>query len=176
MADISTEVKQAFDEGRFLEIAQSAGKCILPEDRLMLGISLFKLGRSSDALDVLDALAAEAERLSKAFFYLALLYRRRGDDSTAAACIQKYLAMYPEDDEAHDFLESPDTQESFLREPSLQLAKIYSQQGHYEQALDIYAQVDQTTGLDRDAFREARMVQDMHILKTLQGWIEKVKQ
>lgn len=176
MADISTGVKKAFDEGRFLEIVQSAEQCILPEDRLMLGISLFKLGRSHDALDVLDAVAAEAERLTKAFYYLALLYRQRGDDGIATDCIQKYLALYPEDDEAHDFLESPGTAEVFIREPSLQLAKIYSQQGHYEQALDIYAQVDRMAGLDREAFREAQKVQDMHILKTLQGWIEKVKQ
>jgi len=175
MADLSMDMKRAFDEGRYLQIVQAAEACSSPEDRLMLGISLFKLGRANEALDVLNNVSAQAERLTKALYYLALLYLQRGDVSTAKACLQKYLAFYPHDDEAHDLLESPDAPEVLMKEPSMQLARIYAQQGHYEQALDIYTQVEKMTGLNDDSLKEAQQVQDMYIMKTLQGWLERVK-
>jgi tetratricopeptide (TPR) repeat protein len=177
MADLSADVKIAFEEGRYLQIVQAAEECSSPEDRLMLGISLFKLGRANEALDVLGNVAAQAEHLTKALYYLALIYRQRGDEGIAKACIQKYLAFFPDDDEAHDLIESSDSlsPQSLMKEPSAQLARIYAQQGHFEQALDIYIQVEKMNALDDDSLKEAHQTQDMYILKTLQGWLERVK-
>ena len=175
MADLSADVKTAFDEGRYLQIVQAAEGCSSPEDRLMLGISLFKLGKANEALDVLGNVAAQAEHLTKALYYLALIYRQRGDEGIAKACLQKYLAFFPDDDEAHDLIESSGSPQSLMKEPSAQLARIYAQQGHFEQALDIYIQVENMNGLDDDSLKEAHQAQDMYILKTLQGWLERVK-
>ena len=40
---------------------------------------------------------------------------------------------------------------------------------------DIYIQVEKMNGLDDDSLKEAHQAQDMYILKTLQGWLERVK-
>jgi tetratricopeptide (TPR) repeat protein len=175
MSDLSEKIKKAFDEGSFLEVVQGRGLCKSPEQKLMLGISLFKLGRTHEALKILEGIAEKARKLTKAFYYLALLYRDLGEEDTAKDNLQKYLAFNPNDDEACDLLDSPyNGTETLLKEPSVQLAKIYAQQGHYEQALDIYSQVDKKTGLDTGAFEDALQVQNMYIMKTLQGWLEKV--
>lgn len=168
-------IKKTFDEGKFSEVVRHADRCLSPEEKLMLGISLFKLGKTHEALDILESIAAQAQQLTRAFYFMAILYRHRGDEDTARDCLQKYLAFNPNDDEAYDLLDTPEASESLMREPSVQLAKIYAQQGHFEQALDIFSQVDKITGLDDDSLKEARQVQNMHIMKTLQGWLEKVK-
>jgi tetratricopeptide (TPR) repeat protein len=175
MAGLSENVKIAFEEGRFLDVVRSAKYRRNPEDRLLLGISLFKLGREAEALDVLGKIAGQAEGLMKSFYYLALIYNEREDVLQAKACLQKYLAFHPEDDEARDLLEKQEVPEMLMKEPSLELAKIYAQQGHYEQAVDIYAQVDKTTGLDDSALQEAGNAQNLLIMKTLQGWLERLK-
>jgi len=72
-------------------------------------------------------------------------------------------------------LEKQQPAESLMKEPSIDLAKIYAQQGHYEQALDIYTQVDKLSGLDGEARQEAGNVQDLYIMRTLQGWLERLK-
>lgn len=175
MAGLSENVKIAYEEGRFLDVVRAAKYRRNPEDRLLLGISLLKLGREADALDVLGKIADQADGLIKSFYYLALIHNQRGDDVLAKACLQKYLAFYPEDDEARDLLEKQQPAESLMKEPSIDLAKIYAQQGHYEQALDIYTQVDKLSGLDGEARQEAGNVQDLYIMRTLQGWLERLK-
>jgi tetratricopeptide (TPR) repeat protein len=175
MAGLSENVKIAFEEGRFLDVVRSAKYRRNPEDKLLLGISLFKLGREGEALDVLSKVAGQAEGLIKSFYYLALIYNQKEDVLQAKSYLQKYLAFHPEDDEARDLLEQQEVPEMLMKEPSLELAKIYAQQGHYEQALDIYAQVDKTTGLDYSALQEAGNTQNLFIMKTLNGWLERIK-
>jgi tetratricopeptide (TPR) repeat protein len=174
MAGLSESVKIAFEEGRFLDVVRSAKYRRNPEDRLLLGISLFKLGREAEALDVLGKVAGQAEGLIKSFYYLALIYKQREDVLQANSYLQKYLAFHPEDDEAKDMLEQQEVPEMLMKEPSIELAKIYAQQGHYEQALDIYAQVGKITGLDDTALQEAGNTQDLFIMKTLHGWLERL--
>jgi tetratricopeptide (TPR) repeat protein len=175
MAGLSENVKIAFEEGRFLDVVRSAKYRRNPEDKLLLGISLFKLGREGEALDVLSKVAGQAEGLIKSFYYLALIYNQKEDVLQAKSYLQKYLAFHPEDDEARDMLEQQEVPERLMKEPSIELAKIYAQQGHYEQALDIYAQVDKTTGLDDSAQKEAGNTQNLFIMKTLNGWLERIK-
>lgn len=175
MAVSSENVKKAFDEGRFLDVVRAAKSRRNPEDRLLLGIALFKLGRYGEALDVLEKIAGQAHSLAKSFYYLGRIYRHMEDDLQAKSCLQRYLAFYPEDDEVRDLLEKPETPETMMKEPSLELAKVYAQQGHYEQAMDIYTQVENMAGLDEMARKEASGVQDLFIMKTLQGWLERLK-
>ncbi len=175
MAGLSENVKSAFEDGRFLDVVRAAKYRRNPEDRLLLGISLLKLGREGDALDVLGKIADQADGLIKSFYYLAIIHNKRGDEALARECLQKYLAFYPDDDEARDLLESHQAPDVLMKEPSLDLAKIYAQQGHYEQALDIYTQVDKMDGLDDECRREAGDVQDLYIMRTLQGWLERLK-
>jgi tetratricopeptide (TPR) repeat protein len=175
MAVSSENVKKAFDEGRFLDVVRAAKSRRNPEDRLLLGIALFKLGRYGEALDVLERIAGQAHSLAKSFYYLGRIYSRMEDDLHAKSCLQKYLAFYPEDDDARDLLEKPEAPEAMMKEPSVDLAKVYAQQGHYEQAIDIYSQVEKVSGLEDTVRKEAADVQDLFIMKTLQGWLERMK-
>jgi len=175
MAGLSENVKSAFEEGRFLDVVRAAKYRRNPEDRLLMGISMLKLGREADALDVLSKIADQADGLIRSFYYLAVIHKQRGDEEQARACLRKYLAFYPDDDEARDLLEEPQATGDLMKEPSIELAKIYAQQGHYEQALDIYNEVDRLAGLDDETRREAGDVQDLFIMRTLQGWLERLK-
>jgi tetratricopeptide (TPR) repeat protein len=175
MAGLSENVKIAFEEGRFLDVVRAAKYRRNPEDRLLLGISLFKIGREGEALDVLGKIAGLAEGLIKSFYYLAVIYNQKDDVLQARAYLQKYLVFHPEDDEARDLLDLHEAPDMLMNEPSLELAKIYAQQGHYEQALDIYAQVDKIAGLDDTAKHEAGNAQNLYIMKTLHGWLERLK-
>ncbi len=175
MNDSSAKIRKAFDEGRFLDVVQGRNLCKSHEQKLMLGISLFKLGRTQESFTILERVAEKTEQLTKVFYYLALIHKSKGLEETARDCLQKYLAFNQDDDDALDLMEPREDQsEALLKEPSVQLAKVYAQQGHYEQALDIYAQVDKMTGLDPDALKEAHQVENLYIMKTLQGWLEKV--
>jgi tetratricopeptide (TPR) repeat protein len=169
-------MRKAFDEGRFLDVVQGRNLCKSHEQKLMLGISLFKLGRTQEAFAILEKIGEKTEHLAKVFYYLALIHKSRGDEETASSYLQKYMVFYPDDDDALDQIDSRESEsESLLKEPSVQLAKVYAQQGHYEQALDIYSQVDKITGLDDDALKDAHQVENLYIMKTLQGWLEKVE-
>jgi tetratricopeptide (TPR) repeat protein len=174
MNDSSIKMKKAFDEGRFLDVVQARNLCKSHEQKLMLGISLFRLGRTQEAFTVLSRVSEKTEQLAKVFYYLALVHKGRGDEETARSCLRKYLAFYPDDDEALDILETRESDPGpLVKEPSVQLARVYAQQGHYEQALDIYVQVEKMTGLDDEALKDARQVENLYIMKTLQGWLEK---
>ncbi|HOS98810.1 MAG TPA: tetratricopeptide repeat protein [Deltaproteobacteria bacterium] len=176
MAGSSEKVQKAFDEGRFLDVLREAKSRRNPEDKLLAGVSLFRLGRYGEALEVLDRIARQAQSLTRSLYYLALIHRQRGDEETARALLQKYLAVYPEDDEARDTLEGkPSAGGELMKEPSLELAKVYAQQGHYEQALDIYAQVNHMGALDEASRQEALGVQNLYLRKTLEGWLMRLK-
>ena len=139
------------------------------------GFRCSSLAGKAEALDILGKVAGQAEGLMKSFYYLALIYNQKEDVLQAKAYLQKYLAFHPEDDEARDMLEQQEVPEMLMKEPSLELAKIYAQQGHYEQALDIYAQVGSITGLDDTALQDAGNAQNLYIMKTLHGWLERLK-
>jgi tetratricopeptide (TPR) repeat protein len=169
------DFKKAFDEGKFLDIASQAQSAVTSDEKLILGISLFKLGRDNDALGIFDAISRELEHMVKALFYMARIYSQQGDMDSAGECLRKYTAFCPDDDEAHDILESPADKDTLVSEPSVELAKIYAQQGHYEEALDIYSSLLKSSDQPPEVNKEARNTQDMYILKTLETWLERIK-
>ncbi|MCU0575599.1 MAG: tetratricopeptide repeat protein [Desulfobacterota bacterium] len=176
MAGSSEKVRVAFDEGRLLDVVRAAKTRKNPEDKLLSGISLYKLGRNGEALEVLGKVSDQAHSLVKSMFYLALIHRQHGDDDLAMACLEKYLAFYPDDDEAKDLLEARKAvREELMKEPSVDLARVYAQQGHFEQALDIYTQVDHLGVLDEAARRDAMNVQNHYLMKTLESWLVRLK-
>lgn len=176
MAGSSEKVQRAFDEGRLLDVVRAAKTRKNPDDKLLSGISLYKLGRFSEALEVLEKVSDQAQSLVRALYYLSLIHRKRGDDDRARICLERYLAFYPEDDEAKDLFEIVDAyREEFMMEPSVDLARVYAQQGHYEQALDIYTQVDHMGVLDEEARQDALNVQNLYLMKTLEGWLVRLK-
>ena len=169
------DFKKAFAEGKFLDIASAADSAATNQERLILGISLFKLGRDREALKIFDEIAKDVEQLVKAHYYMARIYSQQGDMDSARQCLNKYTIFYPDDDEADDILEATGEKNSLMSEPSLDLAKIYAQQGHYEEALDIYARVLKTSPKEPELKKDALHVQDMYILKTLETWLERIK-
>lgn len=176
MAGSSEKVQKAFDEGRLLDVVRAAKTRKNPEDKLLSGISLYKLGRYGEAAEVLEKIADQAQSLVRSMYYLALIHRKRGDKDRAHICLERYLAFYPDDDEARDLLEAQEAdREELMREPSVDLAKVYAQQGHFEQALDIYTQVDSIGALDETSRRDALNVQNLYLRKTLEGWLVRLK-
>lgn len=176
MAGSSEKVQRAFDEGRLLDVVRAAKTRKNPEDKLLSGISLYKLGRFSEALEVLEKVSDQAQSLARALYYLSLIHRKRGDNDQARICLERYLAFYPDDDDAKDHLETGIADyDELMKEPSIELARIYAQQGHYEQALDIYNQVKHLGVLDDTARQDAMNVQNLYLMKTLEGWLVRLK-
>ena len=169
------DFKKAFDDGRFLAIASAGDSAATNEERLIVGISLFKLGRDNEASIIFDQIAKDVEHLVKAHYYMALIYSQQGDMESARQCLDKYMSFYPDDDEAYDMLEAAGDKNPLVNEPSLGLATIYAQQGHYEEALDIYADVLKKSDQEPELKKKALRVQDMYILKTLETWLERMK-
>jgi len=174
MKGMCMNVRKAFEEGRFLEIADSGEVMTTPEDRLILGIALFKVGRENDAAGVFERLSSEIRERAKALYYLTLLSRKRGDYAKAQLYLDQYRVFFPEDDDALELLESGDDEQPLVSVPSLELAREYARQGHYEQARDIYARVLESTGYDPEIAREGRRIENLFLLKTLHGWLERV--
>ncbi|HPC48462.1 MAG TPA: tetratricopeptide repeat protein [Deltaproteobacteria bacterium] len=177
MAGSSEKIQKAFDEGRHLDVIRGARSRKNPEDKLLAGISLYRLGRYRESLETLQKVSELAESLTRSEYYLALIHRTEGDQDAARACLQRYLAFFPDDDEARDLLENlqQGDDEAFVTEPSLELARIYAQQGHYAEALDIYAQIERKEGLDEEAKRLATRVQNLYLMKTLEEWLVRLK-
>jgi len=167
------DIKKAFEEGRFLDIAGSSDFLTSYEERLVLGKSLIKLGRDSEALSVFQELNREIEHRIKSLFYIAEIHQRQGDDETARFYLERYLAFCPDDDEAADLMEAVQ-EPPMMMEPSLELARIYGRQGHFSQALDIYGGLIMTS-MDPEVRNEALKVQNLSIIKTLEGWLERLK-
>ena len=167
------DIKKAFEEGRFLDIAGSSDFLTSYEERIILGKSLVKLGRDSEALAVFQELYREIEHRITSLFHLAEIHQRMGDDESARFYLERYLAFRPDDDEAADLMDA--VQEGpMMMEPSIELARLYGRQGHYAQALDIYAGL-LLTSMDPEVRNEALKVQNLSIIKTLEGWLERLK-
>jgi tetratricopeptide (TPR) repeat protein len=177
MGGSSEKVQKAFDEGRFLDVVRAAKTRKNPEDKLLAGISLYRLSRYAEARQVLEKVAEQAKSLAASEYFLALIHDKEGDGEAFKACLERYLAYYPDDDEARDLLEqaSCTDHEELVTEPSVELAKIYAQQGHYEQALNIYAEVERGAGLGEEARRHAGAVQNLYIMKTLEEWLVRLR-
>ncbi|MBN1637209.1 MAG: tetratricopeptide repeat protein [Deltaproteobacteria bacterium] len=166
-------IKQAFHDQKYLEIVNTSDNLISSEDRLMLGISLYRLGRYDEALRVLNKISVEAQELVKSLFFMGKIYQQKGDMDAAKQCIQRYLVFYPDDDEAYDVIQAPQDVADMISMPSKELAQLYAQQGHLEQALDIYANLlkDSPEANIRDIALET---QNIFIERTLEQWLERV--
>jgi tetratricopeptide (TPR) repeat protein len=132
------DMQEAFDRGDFLGIIEAADSAVNPEDKLLVGISMFKLGRLSDAMKVFNGISDLMSELAKAFYYMALIHKERGNMESARYCMSQYTPFYPDDEEALEIIEADRAEPELLSVPSLELAKIYAAQGHFEQALEIY--------------------------------------
>lgn len=173
MKGLSVDLKQAFEEGRFLDIAGMADYLTSYEERLILGMALEKLGRDSEALTVFQELYREIEHRIRSLFHLARIHDRQGDHESARFYLERYLAFCPEDDEAADLREAVQ-ERPMLMEPSIELARLYTRQGHYRQALDIYAGLLMTS-MDEETRQEALRTQNLFIIKTLEQWLTRIK-
>jgi tetratricopeptide (TPR) repeat protein len=169
------DIRTCFEQGKYLEIADAPAQSRTPEEDLMVGISLFKVGRETDAMAVFREISDRVRDLARAFFFMALVHRGRGDFDAARSCIETYLSFYPDDDEALDLLQDEQEEAPLMNEASPELAKIYAGQGHYSQALEIYAQLLKKSGDDPKVRKEADRVQRMYLIKTLEGWLERTR-
>ncbi len=168
------DIKSCFESGDYLEVVGKRSELVSQEDRLMLGISLYKLGRKREALDVLASLEDELEVLAKGLFSLAKLRQELGDPNGARRSVERYLAFYPDDDDALDLFDEAQEVDEFVSEGTPELGMIYAQQGHYEQALDIFAKAIRD-GADESLKVQAVKTQDMYIVKTLESWLERLR-
>ncbi len=168
------DMVKAFDEGDFLAIIENAAAAVSTEERLMLGIAYYKSGREQDALQVLEGLNIELEKLSKGLFYMGRIYAGIGEPDKARQSLERYLVFYPDDDEARDLLDAADDEPcEMLEEASAELGLLYAQQGHYVEALDVFEKVLETE--DNEELRaEARKTQEKYIIKTLETWLERL--
>jgi tetratricopeptide (TPR) repeat protein len=169
------DMQEAFDRGDFLTVAGSAQAAITPEEKLLVAISLFKLGKASDAMAFFREISDQVMKLSKVFLYMAQIHRDRGEPETAKFLLERYAHFYPDDDEAQGLLEENEEEPSLVSGTSPELARIYAAQGHFEQALDIYVSLLGSETRDPELEKEARKAQGMHIVKTLEGWLEKLR-
>jgi len=169
------DMKKAFEQGLYGEIADNPEGVSSSEDRLMLGIALFKLGRKKQAMQVFNEIASEINTLAKVFYYMGSISRDLRDTEQAGIYLERYLQFYPDDDEAYDLMNEPEHDEGFVDVPTIPLARIYAQQGHYEQALGIYSRLLKETDTDAETRKEAHDVQDRYIIHTLETWLERLK-
>lgn len=168
-------MQEAFDRGDYLGVADSAPAAATPEEKLLVAVSLLRIGRASEAMEYFRELSDLVKRLSKAFLYMAQIHGDRGEPETAVFCLERYALFYPDDDEAAALLEEREGEAPLVADASPELARIYASQGHYEQALDIYVSLMEKGALEPEMEREAHRVQSMHVVKTLEGWLERLR-
>lgn len=169
------DMLKAFERGDFLQIIESADKASGPEDQLLLGISLYKLGKHRNAMKVFLKLSDTVRDLAQVFYYMALIHKEKGDMESARSCIEHYTHFYTDDEEALEILESGREQPPLVSVPSLELAKVYAAQGHFAQSLEIFVNLLEESPSDPDVRKEAERVQTMHVIKTLERWLERMK-
>ncbi len=174
MSDTYTDILKAFNEGRYLDVIAASDSLDDPEDRLLLGIACYKMGRMHKAREIFEDISVLVSSLIRAQYYMAMIYQAQGAPEAARACVERYTLFHPDDDEALDLLDQTQPEEALLWEASPELAKLYASQGHYRQALDIYAALVDDSD-DGSLRREALKVQQMHIIKTLESWRERMK-
>ncbi len=167
------DIKKAFDEGRFLEILDVSSEITSHEDRLLLGISLYKLGKTNEALTVLTSIYSHIDSLFPALFYIGKIHKEAGDVDLAERFIGDYLVFRPDDDEARDLLGSS-SQTVLMDVSSVELARLYTSQGYFEKAVDIYSTLLSLSD-DQAMKKEALCAQNLHIIKNLEGWLEEIK-
>jgi tetratricopeptide (TPR) repeat protein len=168
------DMQEAFDQGDFLGVAESAHLARTPEEKLLVALSMLKIGKVSDALGFFREISDLVIRLSKSFLYMAQIHHEKNEPETAKFCIERYLIFYPDDDEAYALLHAKDEEPPMVVDASPELARVYAVQGHFEKALDIYVNLLRNGDLDQEAEKEARKVQTMYLIKTLEGWLEKL--
>lgn len=156
-------------------MADAAGEARSPEEELMVGVSLLKVGRETEAVEVLTRVSRRASELARAYYHLAVVHQGRGEIEQARSCLELYLGFYPEDDEALDLLQDGEDGGPMMDETSPMLARLYANQGHYRQALEIYSRILSGPEITPELRREARRVQGMHVVKTLEGWLERAR-
>jgi tetratricopeptide (TPR) repeat protein len=169
-------MQEAFDQGDFLGVADSASLASTPEEKLLVAVAMLKIGRVTEALDSFRDISDQVKKLSKAFLYMAQIHRDRKEPETAKFCIERYAVFYPDDDEALAILQDQEEEPaSLVDDDSPELAGVYAAQGHFEQALDIYVNILRKGVVDQETEKEARKVQTMYIIKTLEGWLERLR-
>ncbi|OPZ61050.1 MAG: hypothetical protein BWY87_00073 [Deltaproteobacteria bacterium ADurb.Bin510] len=164
-------LKEAFAAGDYLTVAASEPAGV--EDRLLVATALYRLGREREALRQFGAVEESLESLTRGLLIAARLHLDQGDSGAATRLLERYLAFFPDDDEARDLLEGgAAADDALVAAASPELARIYAQQGHYAQALGIYAQVLPQDATLRD---EALRTQNLFVVKTLEGWLERLR-
>jgi tetratricopeptide (TPR) repeat protein len=163
------DIKKAFAEGRYLEIIEASAQISSSQEKILLGMSLMRMGEHQQAAFVLAGLESQIEEMIEALKHLGIVYAKMGESDLSRRCIERYLAFRPDDDEALDYLDGiPET--AFVSEKSVELARLYAAQGHYELSLDIYAGLDELK-TDPEIRLDALDVQRLFIIKTLEEWV-----
>ncbi len=187
-----------------------AGLAIHPrsiDGRHLLARALISQGDAEAAektlLEAVEDLVEKAEVLGT----LARLYDREGQDDKARLTAAAYLALNPDDDEVRGILAEPDeptgpeptTPSRAEPPPTATLAELYFQQGHLDQAKEMYrrllaAEPDNETYRFRlvelelgqtipgsEAPPEVEALSQLppevknEVIKALEGWLEKAK-
>lgn len=163
-------LKALYEAGDYLAVASA--EVASSEDRLLVASALSRLGRDSEALKHFSQLEDEIGQLVRGLLTEARILIAQENYPAAERLLERYLAFFPDDDEARDLLEGGQEEDVMVAAASPALARIYAQQGHYSQALGIYAQV---LPADASVRKEAVKTQNLFVVKTLEGWLERLK-
>jgi tetratricopeptide (TPR) repeat protein len=164
------DVKKAFAEGKYLEIIEASSEILTTQDKIILGMSLMRMGEYEHAAIILAGIEAQIDEMVDALKHLGIVYAKMGETDLSKRCIERYIAFRPEDDEALDLLEGVPENNVLVSGQSVELARIYASQGLYEQSLDIFAMLDEIK-TDAEIRKEAIGVQKLFIIKTLEEWL-----
>jgi tetratricopeptide (TPR) repeat protein len=170
---IRVDIKKAFAEGRYLEIIEASNEISTTRDKIILGMSLMKMGEYQQAALILAGIEAQIDEMVDALKHLGAVYAKMGEADLSRRCIERYIAFRPEDDEALDLLEGVPESE-MVSGQSIELARVYAAQGLYEQSLDIFAALDEIR-TNAEVKKEATEIQKMFIIKTLEEWLGRLK-
>lgn len=173
MKGICMDIKKAFAEGKYLEIIEAADGIATTREKIILGMSLMKTGDYQQAALILAGIEAQIDEIIDALKQLGVVYAKMGEADLSRRCIERYLAFKPDDDEAMDLLEGG-AEDVLVSGQSIELARIYAAQGLYEQALDIFASLEEIK-TDAEIRKEATDVQRMFIIRTLEEWLGRLK-
>lgn len=170
---IHVDIKKAFAEGRYLDIIEASSEITTTRDKIILGMSLMKMGEYQQAALILAGIEAQIDEMVDALKHLGTVYAKMGESDLSRRCIERYIAFRPEDDEALDLLEgTPETE--MVSGQSIELARVYAAQGLYEQSLDIFAALEEIR-TDAGVKKEATDIQKLFIIKTLEEWLGRIK-
>ena len=162
--------KALFEAGDYQGVAALEAADL--DERLLLATAFWRLGREREALKHFAVLEDALDRLVRGLLPAARLQLAQDNYPAAARLLERYLAFFPDDDEARDLPEGPAPDQQLVEASSAALARIYAQQGHYSQALGIYAKV---LPQDQSVRPEALKTQNLHVVKTLESWLERLK-